>query len=300
MILQLIISYLTVVLTLAVQVLSFKKLISEKLNITPLKVVIILIFSLLVILNNLLIPGPFKGLVTILLLYCLSKIWFKKSNKVTLYYTIILAIISLLLDLFISLVILSPKYSGVNEINKDFLPKSAITMIMNICMYFIVCIPKFKMIINKFEELILNKKRYDLLFMVALIIVNLITSIYIKDYANYEIFLAFIVIIIFISILIYNLLKSVFQQDKLQIKFDYLQENIKNYEDIADDYSELKHNLNHDLLAIKSVAGTNKANKLIDEIINKYNKNYHWITRVGNIPKGIQGILYIKLYETEN
>ena len=82
----------------------------------------------------------------------------------------------------------------------------------------------------------------------------------------------------------------------LKIKNKFLQDNIKNYEIIADDYAELRHNLNADFLAIRSIADE-KVQMLIDTKINKYNKNYGWIAHVGKIPKGIQGMLYLKLYE---
>ena len=73
-------------------------------------------------------------------------------------------------------------------------------------------------------------------------------------------------------------------------------EKVKHYEQIAEDFRELKHNLNNDLITIKTIVDS-KSQQVIDELIKKYNKSYGWLTTIEKIPKGLQGLIYIKLNE---
>jgi two-component system sensor histidine kinase AgrC len=65
---------------------------------------------------------------------------------------------------------------------------------------------------------------------------------------------------------------------------------------IAKKDEEFKHNLINNLLGIKTVSNS-KTNKLIDELISDYQKDYKNITNINDLPNGVQSIIYRKAYE---
>lgn len=75
-----------------------------------------------------------------------------------------------------------------------------------------------------------------------------------------------------------------------------LLESNEAFMNIAEDYATLKHNMINQLLAIRSVANR-KAQLLIDEKIEEYEQKYRTTKGVYKIPKGLQGIIYQKIYQ---
>lgn len=291
------ISYLTVVLTMTIYVLCFKSCIKEKLHLSLFKIIDLLILSFLMMLNNLHFPLFSKSLVSLAYILILCKLFFRRKWNITIYYVLIISVVSIIAEYLIS-ALFSFGFHDIEELNSSFIAKSALTIIMIVPTYFIFVIPVFIKGLQKLEEMLIQKRDYNIFFFILIIIISIFSSIYIKNYENYSVYISAVLVITGVSITIIGLLKIGFSKEKLLIRYKFLQENITNYEKIADEYSELKHNLNNDLLAIRSVAD-NKTIKIVDEKIKKYNKNYSWISDIGKIPKGIQGILYLKMSEVK-
>lgn len=295
MIWELLISHFIVVLTIFIYIVCYKTIIKVSLNFKIYKLLIIAILAIIIMVNNLYVKGIFKTIICYLCILSACKIWLNRPLKETIYYTLILSIISLLTELITSR-LLSLNFRGIAQINRDYFAKSVITIIMAIAMYFIIMIKPLAKAIKKLEKTAVEHIKYEFLLFIILILSNFLVTLYHLNYSNNELYLLSIIIVILIFYLLCSLLHSNFTKENLKIKNKFLQDNIKNYEIIADDYAELRHNLNADFLAIRSIADE-KVQMLIDTKINKYNKNYGWIAHVGKIPKGIQGMLYLKLYE---
>ena len=292
------IGYVTVLLFGAVLILSYKQLTNQKLNITKLKFFLLIIFGVTMMINNIMNVKSCRIVTSYILILILTKLWFNKDDiKKQFYYVTIISIISMFIELVISK-LLAIEFLRLEDLNTSYYAKNALTVIFNISTYFILMIKPLKERIKKYEKIVTNKKEINIFLVLTVFIINLILMQYTMDYTNNGIYLISIAIIIFVFSVILVLIKDKINKEKLKIKNKYLKENITNYEVIADDYSELKHNLNYDFMKIRSVANE-EAQEMIDEIMKKYNKNYSWTTSIGKIPKGIQGMLCIKMYETQ-
>ena len=295
MILEIIIGFFVVILSLMIFILSYKKLTKQKLNFNIKKVLLLMGFALLMMANNIFNVNTFKAITSYFIILLLTKIWFKDKNSKIFYYMTIIILLAMIVELLLSKGF-SIFFANLDAINNSLMAKSAITMIFNIMVYFIFMIKPLDKIIIKLEPFMTKRRAMEVYLIVIVFIVNLLLMQMTVNYRNAPLYFASITIIIMIFSILLAYIKDRQNKEILEIRNKYLNDNVKHYELISDDYSELKHNLNHDFMAIRSVANQ-EAQELIDEIMQKYNKNYSWTTKIGKIPKGIQGLFCIKIYE---
>ena len=295
MILEIIIGFFVVILSLMIYILSYKKLTKQKLNFNIKKVLLLMGFALLMMANNIFNVNTFKAITSYFIILLLTKIWFKDKNSKIFYYMTIIILLAMIVELLLSKGF-SIFFANLDAINNSLMAKSAITMIFNIMVYFIFMIKPLDKIIIKLEPFMTKRRAMEVYLIVIVFIVNLLLMQMTVNYRNAPLYFASITIIIMIFSILLAYIKDRQNKETLEIRNKYLNDNVKHYELISDDYSELKHNLNHDFMAIRSVANQ-EAQELIDEIMQKYNKNYSWTTKIGKIPKGIQGLFCIKIYE---
>ena len=295
MILEIIIGFVSVILTEIIFILSYKKLNHQSLNLNFKKIMLLLGFAILIILNNLFNVKSFKVVTTILFFFLLIKYWYKDSNKKVLFYTIMISLSSMIIELLLTQLI-GVNFLNLELLNKSFIAKSSYTIIMVVANYFFYTIPIIAKVVNKLEQIMTKRRAMEVYLIVIVFIVNLLLMQMTVNYRNAPLYFVSITIIVMIFSILLAYIKDRQNKETLEIRNKYLNDNVKHYELISDDYSELKHNLNHDFMAIRSVANQ-EAQELIDEIMQKYNKNYSWTTKIGKIPKGIQGLFCIKIYE---
>lgn len=295
MILEIIIGFFVVILSLMIFILSYKKLTKQKLNFNIKKVLLLMGFALLMMANNIFNVNTFKAITSYFIILLLTKIWFKDKNSKIFYYMTIIILLAMIVELLLSKGF-SIFFANLDAINSSLMAKSAITMIFNIMVYFIFMIKPLNKIIIKLDPFMTKRRAMEVYLIVIVFIVNLLLMQMTVNYRNAPLYFASITIIIMIFSILLAYIKDRQNKETLEIRNKYLNDNVKHYELISDDYSELKHNLNHDFMAIRSVANQ-EAQELIDEIMQKYNKNYSWTTKIGKIPKGIQGLFCIKIYE---
>ena len=295
MILEIIIGFFVVILSLMIFILSYKKLTKQKLNFNIKKVLLLMGFALLMMANNIFNVNTFKAITSYFIILLLTKIWFKDKNSKIFYYMTIIILLAMIVELLLSKGF-SIFFANLDAMNNSLMAKSAIMMIFNIMVYFIFMIKPLDKIIIKLEPFMTKRRAMEVYLIVIVFIVNLLLMQMTVNYRNAPLYFASITIIIMIFSILLAYIKDRQNKETLEIRNKYLNDNVKHYELISDDYSELKHNLNHDFMAIRSVANQ-EAQELIDEIMQKYNKNYSWTTKIGKIPKGIQGLFCIKIYE---
>lgn len=295
MILEIIIGFFVVILSLMIFILSYKKLTKQSLNINIKKIILIMVIAILIMANNIFNVNAFKVVTTVILMFAMVKFWFKDNNKKTFYYIIIISLTSMIVELLLNK-LLAVSFTNLNELNNSLMAKSAITMIFSVMTYFVFLIKPINTIIIKLEQIMTKRRAMEVYLIIIVFIVNLLLMQMTVNYRNVPLYFASITIIIMIFSILLAYIKDRQNKETLEIRNKYLNDNVKHYELISDDYSELKHNLNHDFMAIRSVANQ-EAQELIDEIMQKYNKNYSWTTKIGKIPKGIQGLFCIKIYE---
>lgn len=292
MILEIIIGFFVVILSLMIFILSYKKLTKQSLNINIKKIILIMVIAILIMANNIFNVNAFKVVTTVILMFAMVKFWFKDNNKKTFYYIIIISLTSMIVELLLNK-LLAVSFTNLNELNNSLMAKSAITMIFSVMTYFVFLINPINTIIVKLEQIMTKRRAMEVYLIVIVFIVNLLLMQMTVNYRNAPLYFVSIAIIVMIFSILLAYIKDRQNKETLEIRNKYLNDNVKL---ISDDYSELKHNLNHDFMAIRSVANQ-EAQELIDEIMQKYNKNYSWTTKIGKIPKGIQGLFCIKIYE---
>lgn len=295
MISEIIIGFFVVILSLMIFILSYKKLTKQSLNINIKKIILIMVIAILIMANNIFNVNAFKVVTTVILMFAMVKFWFKDNNKKTFYYIIIISLTSMIVELLLNK-LLAVSFTNLNELNNSLMAKSAITMIFSVMTYFVFLIKPINTIIIKLEQIMTKRRAMEVYLIIIVFIVNLLLMQMTVNYRNAPLYFASITIIIMIFSILLAYIKDRQNKETLEIRNKYLNDNVKHYELISDDYSELKHNLNHDFMAIRSVANQ-EAQELIDEIMQKYNKNYSWTTKICKIPKGIQGLFCIKIYE---
>lgn len=295
MILEIIIGFFVVFLSEMIFILSYKKLTKQSLNINIKKIILIMVIAILIMANNIFNVNAFKVVTTVILMFAMVKFWFKDNNKKTFYYIIIISLTSMIVELLLSKGF-SIFFANLDAINNSLMAKSAIIMIFSVMTYFVFLIKPINTIIIKLEQIMTKRRAMEVYLIIIVFIVNLLLMQMTVNYRNAPLYFASITIIIMIFSILLAYIKDRQNKETLEIRNKYLNDNVKHYELISDDYSELKHNLNHDFMAIRSVANQ-EAQELIDEIMQKYNKNYSWTTKIGKIPKGIQGLFCIKIYE---
>lgn len=296
MILEIIIGFFVVILSLMIFILSYKKLTKQKLNFNIKKVLLLMGFALLMMANNIFNVNTSKAITSYFIILLLTKIWFKDKNSKIFYYMTIIILLAMIVELLLSKGF-SIFFANLDAINNSLMAKSAITMIFNIMVYFIFMIKPLDKIIIKLEPFMTKRRAMEVYLIVIVFIVNLLLMQMTVNYRNAPLYFASITIIIMIFSILLAYIKDRQNKETLEIRNKYLNDNVKHYELISDDYSELKHNLNHDFMAIRSVANQEAQEFINDEIMQKYNKNYSWTTKIGKIPKGIQGLFCIKIYE---
>lgn len=295
MITGVIIGIILMLLTEFVHVLCFKYINNYNLNINKNKIILLFFVSLINFINNFYNVNIFKILISFTLLVLLNYIWFKKNLKETILTCIIISIFSMVIE-FIICYILALFIKDVNQLNKMLFLKYGITIILMILLYMFFSNKLIRKKTYKLVNYLEKKITVEFIFIITIVLLNLILIRFNIDYKNNMNNIFNAIILFFVSILIVNILKINYKNEIYMIKSKDLQEKINKYEQIIDDYKELKHNLNNDLLAIKSIS-SKKSQKLIDEKLKKYNKNYEWINNFDKMPKGLQGLIYLKLEE---
>lgn len=256
---------------------------------------IIMIFSSFIeeIISHI-ITVPINGAISLIYFVIVSKIFTKMSLKEIVFNIISIWLIAVLID--ISLMLLLNIFQNCKQIdlNMNYV-KPICTIIMSILLILIFRIKKIikllKKIQTKFEKI--NPSFFLLIIMLFLYL--LLDAIGIM-HLNSEVTIS---IVLLSSILLtLTIIKFVLNNyDILILKEtnELLMKNNEFYLKLLEDYRILKHNLTSQLLGIKSVSNQ-KAKLLIDDLIKTYNDSFKTTNEIKDIPSGLNGIIYEKLY----
>ena len=169
------------------------------------------------------------------------------------------------------------------------------TFFVFICMILIGRSKKIKKLTNSLLK-ILNKIKFSdfnlTLFTLFIFLVGLTLFAYI-DRLNISLLLFLVIFSILIDFVFLILYKSNSAETAKFIQF--LRENNQFYMHVDDENRIFKHNLLAKLLSIKSVSNK-KARLLIDDLIKEFNSNIGFIDHIKDIPYGLNGIIYQKIY----
>ena len=273
----------------------FYKLLNIRFHINIYRVIILLLISFAVAYMQF-FNLKFVNLITYFIFYPIYFLNYTEVNlKNTFIYIIIIWLIGgifdcifmLLLSLFINQVILA-------DIDMVFYVLVA-TVFINL-LFFIL--GKSKKFINSIKKLVLKLNSLIfidillLLFILFLFYIGIILFNAISD-VNVSILISIIIIFSVFTFLILIITKLKNEETKIFLKT--LKNNNDSYIKLLDEFKVFKHNFNNMLLSIKSVSNKNVVN-LIDDLIYKYNKNVSALVRFEEVPYGLNGVVYEKIF----
>ncbi len=275
--------------------LAYKNITKEKLRIN-LGYILTLLIGLLVsaILNyfNFII---IKTAFAIFFFYMLIKRISSKSNLETFYYSFLMWLYGMLVDVIVMLLFSIPIiYKSINTL--DYVMIQAIAGVLAVILIYLPSlIPILKKGVNKIVSMALKIKTSVLTDIIYVIIVVFIDALCVFNLNKISLHLNAIIIIILLLLLIISMISKNYNIKKLKEINNTLVNNSDFLLGVIGDYRILKHNLTSQLLGIKSVANI-EAKKLIDDLILNYNQNYLITSEINKIPSGLNGIVYEKIY----
>lgn len=274
----------------------YSKLSTDKLLKLNIRNIIILLLAGIIITINTYTNGGFIRIVmnfTILLFSCLYtfKDNFTKSLFYTLYVYAIMFFYEIVLSIFVNLF-----FNDLSVFDKNVLFKSLFS-ILSMSLSLMTCyIKKVRSFYNKIS-LKFNNLILILVFSFAFLIFILIDVKYSLSFSNSVYIINCIImtsVIILMILNVFNHIKVEKEMDKTETILSFMSK----YEKIIDEDRINKHEMLNNLLALKSFKHKNSKEyeELLDDLIDSYNKKSFGIKNIHNLPSGIKGILYYKLY----
>lgn len=293
---------ISVIITILLQILSYKELNNCKFKkISIRSFFVLLVIFILILINNCYNTSIFKAFIGFLAIIFINRIVFKDTYNVIINTTFISYLIVILTEIVLSII-----FVNLGKFEIDYLSTSELLIFVfsvstNIVCYFSCKYFKFiKHILKK-----INDRSFSSYYKVFLLIVFLLILVII-DFRNVympsnETFILGILLIVSIFIIAISYVSDEFKINAELKKADILLDNITKYEKIIDDNRINSHEMHNNLLLLKSIKNKNskKFDKLLDEMILLYDKNGEGIKNISLLPQGIKGIIYYKIYDLD-
>ena len=273
----------------------FGKMAKKKGDIKRSTLILIAITAYIQVIINLYISNFLSTVLTIFyFLYVFKKIY-KCSFEETQNYSIIIWTIGLLLDVSIMTVINLFEIKFTSNIQM-LIYKTTMSTVMYLIMILICNIKPFMKFINKLYQKMI-KLKISLQQIIGIIIIYMtIGTLSSQNINNTMIVTFFLLLGISLMITILVFISKQYQVVMLKMTNEILEKDNETYLKIIKQYRIIKHNIENNLLGIKSVS--NKKSKiLIDNLIKDYNDSFYIKHDIESFPKGINGFILEKIYK---
>ena len=209
-------------------------------------------------------------------------------------YSIIIWIISFLFDILVMLVVNMFNLIQFYESNVH-ISKSIGSLTMSILLILVANIPGNIRLLNKLCKK-MSKINISGIYIVGLIFLYIFIAISSLRYIeNRFIILLFLIIGFSLLVILITFISQQYQIVVLKKTNEIIEENNQINIKIINQYRILKHNLESQLLGVKTVSNK-KAKELIDNLILEYNSSFYIKHDINSMPSGINGLIYEKLY----
>lgn len=178
--------------------------------------------------------------------------------------------------------------------------------VLEMLLVYIIVLNKFvKTNLNNFITKITNKaEKFSFVALLAIVIVAGLTAYkLIFDYSGFDNYLVNVVILaLFIGVVIFlfiEAMKLVQEKEKQESLLNYMSK----YEALIDSQRINRHEMLNNLITLKSFKNKNSKefSTALDELISVYDKNdLAGLQSIYNLPSGIKGLLYYKIYDIRN
>lgn len=274
------------------------KMINKKISIKAIDIIFVTFLSFIMVLNNLLIINEIKLLASLVINIIIIKIVFKASTKECIVSTILYFVLEFIIELLLAMIFSLLIINNLKDVNNSYMIKiilSTIECIATICLF---KNNKINELIKKINYAFNNKIKILRILAIIAILLNVIAVFLSNDLKDLNIIVLSISSIIFIIVCGYEMINDKYNILILKQLNTNLNSSINAYSETIDSCREFKHNLKNDLFALKSTLSKKEQEK-INEIIQKYNNNYNWISNLSEIPEGLQGLIFIKKKEAK-
>lgn len=257
--------------------------------------IIILLFVCVQVLLNILGMQLFGTAITIIYFYILFQKLFNCKKLESKNISIIIWIIALLIDIF--LMVLGAAFNLIKFYNLNIKVYKSIASILMATL--LVIIGKMPNVIQQLKNLVKKmskvniKTEYILTIVVVFLGLGLISS---NHMMNKIMILIYFSIGLLILVIIVLLISMYYQIVTLKMTNEILEKNNEVNQKAIYQYRVLKHNLESQLLGVKTVANK-KARELLDNLIKEYNESFYIKHDINSMPLGINGLVFDKLYK---
>lgn len=225
-------------------------------------------------------------------------ILFNNLNKISLdkqfYYTVVVWLCGMIFD-YLSMIIVLFLQNVIDFNIYSNLSRIVLTFIVFFMFIILANIKRFNNFINNLYVKVGKINFFDFVLVCFAIFVILVgMAIFLNlDNLDLSILLMAIIILLSFSFVLLIRVKTYLVENKIFLEF--LKKNNEFYLKIEDENRIFKHNLTAKLLSVKSVSDK-KARKLLDDLIKSYNNNMDFSLQIKDMPYGLNGIIYEKVY----
>ena len=294
---MLIVYYLLEIIILSVMIINIKKISRAEIKNNFLNYIIMCIICGVALINNLYNITFFKSIIALVLILLLIKIFFRIEIQEATFYALLYSLMSLVLELLLSPIILF-NFKNVNELNTNIQLKVIFTLVNCIILIFIFSTKIVLKYIYKIN--VVTKKHINMnnIMFVVILFLSIIGTIRAVETNNNLLIAISLIFVIFILFALRITTIDKYNIKLLEEKNECLNNSFRAYSETIDECRKLKHNLKNELHTLNTTI-PKRYQKNVNLIISKYNKNYEWINKIHEIPKGLQGMIYLKSTEAK-
>ncbi len=289
-----IITYFLIDVTMSfAMIYCYSKFSGNKIYLNFKKIIGVLFLSSLILINNFYNIVSFRFITSIIISLLTNKLVFQDNNKDIIYYTFIYAILSILIEIGLSTFLINTT-KNISIFNNQIVLKIVFSILET---FILILIVKISLLINFIKKIRQNINFYTTAITILLFL-NIIIAYRAYDVNNKLMVIISIITIIFICIFIKVIVNDKYNLRILEEKNKNIKESYKAYSETIDQCKEFKHNIKNELYSLKSILPF-KYQKIINNLLTKYDTKYEWINKIEEIPEGLQGIIYLKIKEAK-
>lgn len=293
---QYVIYLLSAILMNSTIIISAGIVLKEQIKINKRNIIILLLQSCIMVLNNYYTLISIRYIMSIILSILLIKFIFNIKFEKALIFTLLNAIISIIVELLTSIVLIN--ITDISVLNDQIFIKFIFSIVNSFIIMFVITNKKVTSLIHSVYKIV-DKNKVIFRYLIAVIIIlNIILFLRGLNMQNKSILLIVTLLTFLIVFILRNMIHDKYNIQILEDRNNNLNNLFKANSKTIDQCRELKHNLKNDLYFLKSSIPC-EYHKEINELIIKYNKNYDWINQIDNIPEGLQGIIFLKNQEAK-
>lgn len=265
-----------------------------------LSIVVIFVVSILTFCNTFYNFGNTRIIISFFLLTIMFKIIFSDEYSKVILKGLVVYILSVIVEIFLGFLSVILNVNDVMQFNKIFIMKVLFSLLITLTTMLFSFIKPTKKVLNNAYKIITNKKILVFLTFLLFGVIIIITGSMFKKINFYSYALQYLIILIFL-IFFFVLLKQMLEINKVLEKEQILLEFIEKYERLIDNDRINKHETINNLLILKSIKNKNSKeyDRILEDMLISYKCNGGF-KGIYNLPPGLKGIIYYKLFDAED